>query len=239
MMPDGKQLADISMDDPTAKLFDRGMDHLIHVCLKDHRFGQQYISDWIECMSGYRQVRAMMNSRSKFDFDRVCAFVMTTDSFMERYVALTGREGMTNYFHMLRDGHIAYYLERYNNLYRLSQQGWENVNSIMKRSFHRGTQRGGSRKQSSKIKPVFYRILSAAKWRMGHFSGLLQHFGFKPAAEFKYGDILKIPKFENIPTEDINAYAESVLQFRNSELLNEIEEMVEYDSDNDLEEEMV
>jgi hypothetical protein len=71
-------------------------------------------------MSGYRQVRAMMNSRSKFDFDRVCAFVMTSDSFMERYVALTGREGMTNYFHMLRDGHIAYYLERYNNLYRLS-----------------------------------------------------------------------------------------------------------------------
>jgi hypothetical protein len=66
----------------------------------------------------------------------------------------------------------------------------------------------------------------------------MQHFGFKPATEFKYGDILKIPKFENIPTEDINDYAESVWQFGNSELLNEIEEMVEYDSDNDMEEEM-
>lgn len=212
MKPDGKQIADITMDDPTCKLFDSGMDYLIDVCLGSHRFGNQYVTDWKECMNGYRLVRAMITSRKTFEYDDVCAFVVTADSFMERYVALTGRDGMTNYFHMLRDGHVAYYLLRYRNLYRLSQQGWENVNSVMKRSFHRGTQRGGCRRKG-KLKPVFFRIVRAAMWRMGHMEGLLHHFGYKKNEHFEYGNIFKLPNFENVMSEEIKEYAGSILQF--------------------------
>ena len=74
LKPDGKQIADITMDDPTCKLIDAGMDYLIDACLGGHRFGQQYVIDWKECMNGYCQVRAMMNSRKIYQFDDVRAF---------------------------------------------------------------------------------------------------------------------------------------------------------------------
>jgi hypothetical protein len=184
MMPDGKSLGDITMDDSTCKMFNQGMNHLIEACIGNHTFGPRYAADWRECMDGYRQVRALLNSRTEFEFDDVCAFVIVSDAFMERYIALTGRDGMTNYFHMLHAGHIAYYLLKFKNLYRLSQQGWENINSVMKRSFHRGTQRGGGKKTSAKIRPVFFRVLRASLWRMGQMFGFLQHFGWVPNEKF-------------------------------------------------------
>jgi hypothetical protein len=212
-MTDKKQLGDITMDGATCRLFEGGIDHLIEVCIGDHRFGVQYSVDWKECMGMYRQVRSLMTSRCVFEFDDVCAFVQICDAFMARYVALTGRDGMTNYFHMLRDGHVAYYLLKYKNLYRLSQQGWENINSVMKRSFHRGTQKGGGRVRTSKLRPVFFRVLRAALWRMGHMCGMLQHFGWVRDTVFKYGVLNKLPKFENIETREIRAYTLSVLKF--------------------------
>eukprot|EP00956_Cyclotella_meneghiniana_P025418 scaffold53052_cov53-Cyclotella_meneghiniana.AAC.3 len=124
-----------------------------------------------------------MSSKKEQSFNEVCYFVMISDSFMERYIALTGRDGMTNYFHMLRDGHIAYALHKYGNLYRYSQQGWENINSVMKRSFHRGTQRGGGRA------------------------------GINGKEKFQYGKDMKLPKFRNIPNEDIGDYAMAILKY--------------------------
>lgn len=229
MKPDGKQLGEITMDDSTCKLFDTGMDYLIDAAIGSHSLGPQYVADWKECMAGYRQVRALLNSRKEFDYDDVCAFVSTTDAFMERYVALTGRDGMTNYFHMLRDGHFAYYLKKYKNLYRLSQQGWENVNSVMKRSFHRGTQRGGGRRRQGKIKPVFYRVMRASKWRMGHLGGMLKHFGHKTSPTFEWGNFYKLPKFSNVSTEDIEEYASCVLKFGSSEVIDEIVDDIDID----------
>jgi hypothetical protein len=229
MKPDGKQLGEITMDDSTCKLFDRGMDFLIDVAIGSHSLGPQYAADWKECMAGYRQVRALLNSRKEFDYNDVCAFVSTADAFMERYVALTGRDGMTNYFHMLRDGHFAYYLKKYKNLYRLSQQGWENVNSVMKRSFHRGTQRGGGRRRQGKIKPVFYRVLRASKWRMGHLGGMLQHIGHKINNTFEWGNLYKLPKFSNVSTEEIEDYASMVLKFGSNELLDTILDTIDVD----------
>jgi hypothetical protein len=231
MLPDGKTLADINMDDTTCKLFDRGMDFLIEACIGSHTLGPQYSLDWKECMQGYRQVRALMNARTEFKFDDVCAFVLMSDAFMERYIALTGRDGMTNYFHMLHTGHIAYYLLKFKNLYRLLQQGWENINSVMKRSFHRGTQRGGGRKKSAKIRPVFFRVLRASLWRMGQMFGFLKHFGWVPNETFKYGEVKKLPKFENVQMDEVKDYALSVINFGDSELLNDLVSEIDPDDD--------
>jgi hypothetical protein len=240
MMPDGKTLGDITMDDSTCKMFDRGMEHLIDACIANHTFGPRYASDWRECMTGYRQVRALLNARTEFEFDDVCAFVLVSDSFMERYIALTGRDGMTNYFHMLHAGHIAYYLLKFKNLYRLSQQGWENINSVMKRSFHRGTQRGGGKKSSAKIKPVFYRVLRAALWRMGQMFGFLQHFGWVPNDKFEYGSTQQMPKFDNVQMENVDAYAATVLKFGDVDFIDELIDGIDDDNDyNILEEALV
>ncbi len=46
-----------------------------------------------------------------------------------------GKEGVTNYIHMLASGHIKYYMTVYWNLYKYSQQGWESLNENTKLTF--------------------------------------------------------------------------------------------------------
>jgi hypothetical protein len=47
-----------------------------------------------------------------------------------QYVELSGagKEGITNYIHMLGRGHISYFKKQHRNLYKFSQQGWEGLN---------------------------------------------------------------------------------------------------------------
>ena len=227
MTPDGKELGEISMDGSTAKMFMVRISHLIDVCLGEHPLGQDYVADWKECMQSYRDMWDLMSSRRELSFDDVCHFVYISDIFMGRYTALTGRDGMTNYFHMLRDGHIASALETYGNLYRYSQQGWENINSVMKRTFHRGTSKGGGGVGKSKIRPVFLRMIRAAMWRMGHLRGLLESVGFNDFARFKLGERMKLPKFRNIASSEIRNYAMTVLKYGSTDVLDEITDMVD------------
>ena len=52
-------------------------------------------------------------------------------------------KNITNYYHMFAAGHIRHYLLIYKNLARLSNQGWEALNALVKHFFFHCTQRGG------------------------------------------------------------------------------------------------
>ena len=221
MSDDFSSLKDINLDGRQTRDFEAHMDHLIDVCLGDHTFGQDYVVDWRETVRLYSGVREQLTSRKHYDIFMVAQFQKDADVFMKRYKALTGRDGMTNYFHMLDAGHFAFFLHKYGNLYRLSQQGWENVNSIMKRSFHRNTQRGGCKRGTSKILPVFLRLHRAMMWRMGHLEGLFLKFGFK-VPKFTYGKKLSLPKFENVSIDELREYTATVLNYASPEDIDEI-----------------
>ena len=51
--------------------------------------------------------------------------------------------GITNYLHLIGTGHLIYYLSLYRNLYRLSQQGWEALNKLIKSQYHCKSNHGG------------------------------------------------------------------------------------------------
>lgn len=55
-----------------------------------------------------------------------------------------GKEGITNYTHMLTSGHIKNFMEAHRNLYTYSLQGWENLNEKFKLTFFNHTQHGGN-----------------------------------------------------------------------------------------------
>jgi hypothetical protein len=55
---------------------------------------------------------------------------------------------------MIGCGHVADFLMYYQNLYVHSQQGWENMNSMMKVYLFRRTMRGGGSGNGSKIEPL-------------------------------------------------------------------------------------
>jgi hypothetical protein len=55
-----------------------------------------------------------------------------------------GKEGITNYIHMLGSGHIKHYMTIHHNLYKYSQQGWESLNEKFKLMLFNHMQRGGN-----------------------------------------------------------------------------------------------
>ena len=64
-----------------------------------------------------------MDSKLEFRPKDVNAFQLLADEFCDVYCGLTGRDGTTNYVHILRTGPFKYFLEKYGNLYLLLQQG--------------------------------------------------------------------------------------------------------------------
>jgi hypothetical protein len=74
---------------------------------------------------------------------RLNTFSLLLTLFNEKWIALVGCEGITNYIHMLGSGHVRYYLTVHRNLYKFSQQNWESLNEKMKITYFRSTQRGG------------------------------------------------------------------------------------------------
>ena len=130
----------------------------------------------------------------------MCKFQLDADEFCDAYFLLTGRDGMTNYFHLLKAGHYAYFLRKYHNLYRYSQQGWENINSRLKRTFHHNTQKGGCGR--SKLLPVIYTLLQDMLWQFGWLDGLFEHLGHDGELNIEYSKVKPMSKTKHTKSED-------------------------------------
>ncbi len=66
------------------------------------------------------------------------------DNWFDYCIKLGGRNGLSNYVHIVGSGHLAFYLREWKNLYKYSQQGWESFNSIIKSVYFCRTQHGGN-----------------------------------------------------------------------------------------------
>ena len=112
--------------------------------------------------------------------------------------------------------------------YRYSQQGWENLNGVMKRRYFQSTQRGGGVKNgSSKLLPIVYSLQRALLWRIGYLDGLFKQIGHDGSLNIEYGKVQPMPKYKNKDgevqhQEDMEAYANTLLKFAPSQLLNDM-----------------
>ena len=158
----------------------------------------------------------------KFEQGKVRAFhlAMVADEFGDLYVHLTGIDGMTNYFHFLIVVHFSYYLIKYGNLYKYSQQGWERVNGKAKRSYHHNTQKGGGKGGSSKLLPIV-RMFNRELFR--RFKHGQKFFEQKHEQAVKYGKVLK-EYFAS--EEEIQSIASTILNMGSTEDI--------YGNDNDV-----
>ncbi len=98
----------------------------------------------MEAVTYYNEAIELLRKPTNFSDDEIEEFQTLVDDFYKLWVELVGREGITNYIHMLGSGHIAYYLQVHRNLYKFSQQNWESLNEKMKVTYFRNTQRGGN-----------------------------------------------------------------------------------------------
>ena len=78
---------------------------------------------WEKAMRLLKESMAWIRKRDDFTDADIDSFQATADEFIELWIDLNGSEGMSNYLHDLAAGHFSYYLRKYRNLYRYSQQG--------------------------------------------------------------------------------------------------------------------
>jgi hypothetical protein len=112
---------------------------------------------WSSCTSQISTIIKILSKKLDFTDDEIDDVERRLDDWAVDWIALSGREGMTNYTHLLVSGQVNYFVRRYTNMYRYLNQGWEFQNSQMKYIYMHRTNRGGSEGtsggRSSKMKP--------------------------------------------------------------------------------------
>ena len=74
---------------------------------------------------------------------------------------------------MIGSGHLKYYLIKWRNLYRYSQQGWESMNSLiksfyLKRNERRGFAGDNENRYTPKVVPFAKWIQRCLVWKSGY-----------------------------------------------------------------------
>jgi len=169
---DKKSLASVTMSNPVARNFMNKLDALV-VEILNKEPDRERKNMWLKALEQYRQVMIFARRREEFTDEDIEIFQCQCDLFYDTWIALHGTVGVTNYMHMLGAGHLLYYLKRYRNLYRYSQQGWEAVNKKIKLFFFNDTQHGGYVKVKkgqeqlprNYIKPIARGLLRDVMWK--------------------------------------------------------------------------
>ena len=140
LAPCKKKLGDVNLSNGMARKFAKQFSPLVEVCAEKCEESQK--ATWHVACNKFPEMMSLLDSKWEFEFVDIAEFQLKADEFCDAYFAVTGRDGMTNYLHLIRAGHFAWFLDKYGNMYRLSQQGWENVNGRFKRKFFQNSQRG-------------------------------------------------------------------------------------------------
>lgn len=124
----------------------------------------------LRCFPHYRAAIKILRKDSDATDEEIRMFQRRIDSWFQDWVKVYGREGCTNYTHMLSSSHVMKYMHQWRCLHRFSQQGWEALNAMIKSYFFRRTNRGGLSK-NAKHKS---KLLGIARWlqrRLMWYSG--------------------------------------------------------------------
>lgn len=142
---------------------------------------------WHTMIGNYRAAMQILRKKSEYTDNEIDEFQNLIDDFFQLYVEVSGggKEGVTNYLHMLSSGHIKYYMTTHRNLYKFSQQGWESLNAKVKLTFFNHTQRGGNfgkegeESERSYLRAIYMAFQREVMWISGveedHFLGKINY----------------------------------------------------------------
>jgi hypothetical protein len=154
---DGKEIGIICMDNTRMRKVVNKLEGIINISVVN----PGRINKWNLSVEAYRKGMIELRRKSDFTPEEVPEVQKQLDIFFQNWMNLWGRAGITNYIHMLGCGHMADYLLTAKNLYRHSQQGWENLNHLLKTFFFRRTARGGASNKGTGTKD---RLRPIARW---------------------------------------------------------------------------
>jgi len=212
-----EKLAEFSHTNNMARKITKNMQFVAQICLENYE--EDVLQDWLKVIELFGEVTEMLDDKKEYKEEEVYAFQKKADEFCKVYIKLTGMQGMTNYLHMLYAGHFSYFLLKYGNLYRFSQQGWENVNGKVKRRHFSSTQKGGGRVKggTGKLKPIVMAMGREMLWKFGYLDELFKYIGHDDnELNIEYNKVKPTPKHkkngEELHREEIEEFAYSILK---------------------------
>ena len=159
--------SDFSLKGEAGKNILSKSSEIINISLHFHR--ENIRSEWRAVLAKYQEVLAFLNRRHEFTDKDIRQFQQLADEYSEMWAHLTGLDGQTNYEHSIKSSHLSYYLSRYGNLYKYSQQGFEAMMSKIKCIYSRCTSRGGAGAEvRSHILQICHFLIRSMLWNSGH-----------------------------------------------------------------------
>jgi hypothetical protein len=155
------------MDNNRTRLVMNSIELIVEASFPD---ADQNKARLLHCFPHYQAAIVILRKDSDYTDGEITAFQEHIDTWFRDWVNVYGKEGCTNYTHMLSSSHVMRYMQEWRCLHRYSQQGWEALNALVKSYFFRRTNRGGF----SAIGAKKSKLLAIARWmqrRMMWYSG--------------------------------------------------------------------
>ena len=148
---DSGELKVLSFSNVTARRLVSNIDQIFDAVFRFHNDDSVRRQLFHTCLKEmFPPIVTALRKRSSFSDSDIIELQKKIDKWYHAWMTITGLEGMTNYIHLLGSGRITYYLTKYRNLYRYSNQSWERLNKRVKRFYLQRTQRGGHGKYGGK-----------------------------------------------------------------------------------------
>jgi hypothetical protein len=166
-LTDDGQMGSLSMDNNRTRATVNKIEGLIEVSFPDSDPNKAKL---LRCFPHYRAAVVILRKNTDYTDAEISLFQEHIDAWFCDWINVYGKEGCTNYTHMLSSSHIMRYMQEWRCLHRYSQQGWEALNALVKSYFFRRTNRGGLAKNSTRKS----KLLGIARWlqrRMMWYSG--------------------------------------------------------------------
>jgi hypothetical protein len=148
--PQKRIILTLCLDNERCKRAMENIDSLLEICFRPDQEPEEYS----HCFFLYRKFFKLLRQKTEFTNEEIVECQVAIDEWYQVWWRLEGRDGITNYVHLLSSGHIADYLFRHRNLYVYSQQGWEAFNMLIKQVYFRRTARGGGRDSRTRLVPI-------------------------------------------------------------------------------------
>jgi len=118
----GDSVVKVSLSNNKTCTFIDNLDYLVdHVFSNPIHEEQKQI--WKQMLNNYREAMIILRQPEEYTDKDIKEFQTKIDDFYTTYVetSCAGKEGITNYIHMLGSSHIKYFMKQHRNLYKFSQ----------------------------------------------------------------------------------------------------------------------
>ena len=106
----GDTLSTVSLSNTSVRTFAQNIGKLFDIIFRHHELNDDRRGRFEECVvTMYQKIMTKLRKRSDMSVPEINTLQKEIDVWYENWISLTGREGMTNYIHMLGAGHVAYY----------------------------------------------------------------------------------------------------------------------------------